>query len=352
MITGFGVAVLVYGPIGTPTHQLSGSTLGAPPKGVFFGNAQEALASGLNLFNATGLGFNWNWTNGTGQFAGPCNASGTLNTTTGLYIYQTNATQADNISGGGGSTTLVCLNSVGVVTNATGTFNDTLNATWYYNNNSTTQFTFNSYNSTNWYANGSFYNSTFGNISSCSQWDNPANPANAFNDSVWNATHINNGNFTPCQTYYEMNNNVTYLPSFGATLNATGTGLNNTTLWSPGQFGYAPSDVVYEVPVIFTNASINGTYEISIAIGGVTPVAQTFYFNDSIGGTTVANDTVLFTFDMTAAWMYDAALNMTGNVTNASSPEIYGAIGVVSIVVTECALNNGMPYCPVAAPIV
>jgi hypothetical protein len=55
---------------------------------------------------------------------------------------------------------------------------------------------------------------------------------------------------------------------------------------------------------------------------------------------------------MTAAWMYDAALNMTGNVTNASAPEIYGAIGVVSIVVTECALNNGMPYCPVAAPIV
>jgi len=339
LIAGFGVAGLIYGPIGTPVHQKSGTTLGAPPKGVVFGNALEVLASSLNLSGAGGFA-NWNWTNATGNFTGPCNASGILNLTGGgHYVYNNTNGTGDNISAGGGNVTLVCLNSVGAVG---GSLGGTLNATWYYNSTGVRQ-TFNSYNATDFMSNGSYLNNSFGNVSSCNQWGTPAN------NTAWNLTHVLNATTgdlnAPCQTYYEMNNNTTWLTSFGGAWN--GTNYVNSTVWSPNQVGYAPNDVIYAVPVIFTNGSINGTYAINIGVGGVTPVAQTFYFNDSIGGTTAAPDTVLFTFDMTAAWLFDASLNMSGMPTPVNASEIYGEIGAVSIVVTECA---GGSYCPIAVP--
>ncbi len=206
--------------------------------------------------------------------------------------------------------------------------------------------TYNSYNATNGMPNGSYDNSslgnfTQGNVSSCNSF------GNATSDATWNMTHVLNSTFRPCATYYEMNNNTTWLDSFAGTYNSTGS-YNNSTLWSENQSGYGPDDVIYQVPVVFTNASVNGTYEIDIGIVGVTPVAQTFYFNDTIGNTTFANDTVLFVFDMTAAWLYDAAINMTGNVTNASTMQIYGAIGLASVVVTECQAG----FCPLAAQVV
>ncbi len=109
LVAGFGVAVLVYGPIGTPFHQLSGSTLGSPPRGVEFGSASEVLATDLNLSNLTGFP-TWNWTNATGNFTGPCNESGIFNGTT--FVGASNNSTPVNISVGGNTTTLVCLNSV------------------------------------------------------------------------------------------------------------------------------------------------------------------------------------------------------------------------------------------------
>ena len=345
LIAGFGAALLAYGPLGTPIHTLAGSSANTPPQGVVFGTAILTTAADLVLTNATGPGnVTWNWTNATGGFNGPCNTSGILNSTNDSYIpYDTNnSTNASaplqNLSALGNSTTLVCLNSVN---------NGMLNATWYYAQNGTPQ-TYNSYNATNWVANGSSFNSSSVNIPSCSNWTST-------NYSNWTTYHDFNStynSFIPCPTYFEMNNNTTYLTSFAGSGNATG-GYNNSTLWSPNQTGYLPNDVVFAVPVIFTNDSINGTYEISVSIQGVTPVAQTFYFNDTIGNTSGAgniyNDTVLFVFDVTAAWLMDLATNITGNVSiNGSIPVIYGSIGTVSVVVTECA----QLVCPLAAPVV
>jgi len=345
VIAGFGAALVVYGPIGTPARQLSGTTIGIPPKGVLFGNAEQVLATGLNLTGTLGNPA-WNWTNSTGAFTGPCNASGVLTNasslSSGAWGYQpgfmNNQTNASNLSSVGGGVTLVCLNSVNT---------GVLNATWYYNG--LTNTTVNSYNATNWIPDGSYDNTTLGNISSCNQWNTTVGTGM----QAWNNTHqINNASFMPCATYYEMNANTTFLPSFGAT--AAGANLTNTTVWAPGQMGYGPDDVVYELPVVFTNASINGTYEIALAIQGVTPVAQTFYFNDVIGGTTAAPDTVLFTFDMTAAWLFDASIVLNSTFqpapANFSTAVIYGAIGIVSSVITECQGFGLSAYCPLAAP--
>ncbi len=339
LIAGFGAALLAYGPLGTPVRSIAGTTAGLAPKGVVLGTASETFASQLNLNNASAPGAaTWNWTNATGGFNGPCNASGILNQTNGSYIpYDTNnSTNASaplqNLSANGNSTTLVCLNSVN---------NGLVNATWYYAQNGSEQ-TYNSYNSTNWVANGSSYNSSAFNIPSCSNWTS----TNFTNWTEYHEFNTTYNSFIPCSTYFEMNNNTTYLTSFGGSGNATG-GYNNSSLWSPNQTGYLPSDVVYALPVIFENSSVNGTYEISVAIQGVTPVAQTFFFNDTIGNTTLQNDTVLFVFDMTVAWLMDLSLNMTGNTTNGSALVVYGSIGTASIIVSECA----QLVCPIEAPV-
>ena len=319
-VAGFGAALVVYGPLGTPARQLSGTSIGIPPKGVFLGNAQELLASDLNLTGAGGWP-SWNWTNASGNFTGPCNESGILNSTSGGYLYSDNATAAYNISSIGGNVTLVCLNSV---------TDGVLNATWYWNGTANT--TVNSYNSSDLIPDGSYDNTPLGNVSSCNQW-NTSSPTGL---DAWNTTHeVRNASFSPCLTYYEMNGNTTWVPSFGGQWN--GTAYLNSTLWAPREMGYGPNDVVYELPVVFTNASYNGTYQISLAIQGATPVAQTFFLNDSIGGTGVAPDTVLFTFDMTAAWLFDTTIliNSTGHAAPTNVSLIYGAIGAGSIVVTE-----------------
>jgi hypothetical protein len=349
VVVGFGAALVIYGPVGTPTRQLSGTTVPVPPRGVMLGNAQEILASALNLTGAAGYP-NWNWTNSSGAFTGPCNASGVLNPANGSYaFFNTNGT-GQNLSTVGGNVTLVCLNSVGVTLD--NLFGGGISATWY-SSPLGNQTSFNTYNNTNFVADGSFYTDGLVNVSSCNQW-NTSTPTGL---AAWNATHIVNGSFRPCATYYEMNNNTTWIPSFGGQFNGTffASGpyidlptFNNSTLWAPDELGYLPTDIVYELPVVFTNASLNGTYEISVAIQGVTPVAQTFYFNDTIGGTSAAPDTVLFVFDMTAAWLYDTTvmLNQTGVPAPTNLSLIYGAIGTTSAVVTEC---QGA-YCPLAAP--
>jgi len=312
MVSGFGAALLPYGPLstGVVSRQISGSGNGIPPTGVIFGAASQVFASQLAL-NVSGLGA-WNWD------GGPCNGSG---------VYESGVYNLTNYSGPASINStapddLVCLNSV---------LGGNVSASWY---NST--FMNNSYDPVTWVADGGWYNNTAQNISSCNDWT-PAGAASA--GPIWNATHVENASsFTPCNTYYEMNANTTYLTSFVGSF-AT----YNSSLWyqwAPNESGYLPSDVVYEVPVTFTNASVNGTYEISIAIAGVTPVVQTFYFNDSLQGGT-SNVTVFFTFDMTAAWLMDLSFNMDGMP--ATIPAIYGAIGTVSTIVTECAPTG----CPV-----
>jgi hypothetical protein len=374
MIAGFGVALVVYGPLGLTAHQISGTTNPIAPPGVYFGNAQQVLASQLDLNNATGLAPygvpGWNWTsNVTGNFTGPCNATGVLNGTLNASLapeYGTwgdNATYAANISAGGNSTTLVCLNAVVPQPNATGVWQGVLNATWYYGNG-TTLLENNTYNSTNFMPNGSYYNSSAsGNLTSCSNW-NTTDPT-GLGLQAWNNSHVYNyttgSTLVPCQTYYEMNNNTSWVPSFAGHWNSTTAVLENSSIWSVNQSGYAPDDVVYELPVVFTNTSINGTYAITVAIQGVTPVAQTFYFNDTIGNvTTASNDTVLFTFDMTAAWAFDTSVELNSSFmpapANASAPLIYGIIGVTSAIVTEClsqfntTLGTVVAFCPTAAP--
>jgi len=321
MVSGFGAALLPYGPLGlgVPSRQISGSSTGVPPTGVYFGNATELFASGLNL-NVSGTGA-WAWTT-AGNFTGPCNGSGVFQS--GVYNL-TNYSNLANINSTA-PVDLVCLNSV---------YGGNVTATWY---NST--FMSNSYDPITWVPNGSTYNNGVENISSCNEWT----PAGASSSgTIWNATHVENlTTFTPCNTYYEMNNNTTYVTSFvgsQAVYNGS-TGEGPWYEWAYNESGYLPGDVLYEVPVLFTPMSVNGTYEISIAIGGVTPVVQTFYFNDSLyGGTT--NVTVEFVFDMTAAWLMDLSFNMDGMP--ATTPMIYGAIGTVSTIVTECAPTG----CPV-----
>jgi len=134
-----------------------------------------------------------------------------------------------------------------------------------------------------------------------------------------------------------MNNNTAMLPSFD--------GVANSTAWVNNETGYMASDVVYEIPVNFNINSTNGLYEISVAIAGVTPVTQTFEFENAVHG--VGNGTVVFVFDMTAAWLYDASYGYNGTgaqPANSTLPEIYGAIGLSSVVITECTSDN---VCPV-----
>ena len=364
LIAGFGAALVVYGPLGLPAHQISGTTNPIAPPGVVFGNAQQVLASKLNLNNSTGqfavtgIG-GWNWTNtATGNFTGPCNGTGVLNGSLNALgapaygVWGDNASFAANISAGGNSTTLVCLNAVEPEPNATGVYEGVLNATWY-NATAMGNWSGGSFNATNFMPDGSYYNtSASGNITSCSDWTT-STPTGLV---AWNNSHVYNyttgSTLVPCQTYYQMDNNTSWEPSFAGHWDPTTSVLENSTIWSVNQSGYAPDDVVYELPVVFTNASVNGTYAISVAIQGVTPVAQTFYFNDTIGHTTAAPDTVLFTFDMTSAWLFDTAVNVTGAPENASAPFVYGIIGITSAIVTECLSGStpGTAYCPTAAP--
>jgi hypothetical protein len=324
VIAGFGAAVLIYGPIGAPYRQLSGSTLGAPPTGVSFGNGQELLASGLPL-TGTGGATNWSWSNTTtGNFSGPCQASGAE--AGGVHYNATNASTAAPITPG--NDTLVCLNSV---------LNGTLNSTWWAGLGPACYLTSATYGKTGIPC-GQNYSANGQNVSSCNNFTAPAGGQPW--QSPWNLTHIDNASFTPCQTFYQQNNNTGILPSF--------VGLNNSTAWvtnSTGnatQMGYLGADVVYEITANFTNKSTNGTFEVSVAITGVTPVAQEFFFNNTVHGG-ASNGTVVFVFDMTAAWLYDASYNYSGNVTNSSLPEIYGAVGLTSVVITECSGNGVCP---------
>ena len=314
VIAGFGAAVLIYGPIGSPYRQLSGSTLGSPPVGVTFGAGQELLASGLALTNTSATAA-WNWTAG-----GPCNASAAW--AGGVNYNATNDSTAAPITAG--NDTLVCLNSV--------TLGGVLNSTWWAGLGAASYLT-NSAGATGIPA-GQSYSANGQNVTSCNSftggWQSP-----------WNLTHINNASFTPCQTFYQQNNNTGILPSFDGLANSTEWVTNNTG--GADQYGYLTSDVVYEITVDFANTSTNGFYEISIAIAGVTPVAQTFVFNDTAHGG-ASSGQVTFVFDMTAAWLFDASYNYSAMPTPSTTPEIYGAIGLSSVVISEC---SGDGVCPV-----
>ncbi len=325
LLAGFGAAVLLYGPLGTPSRQIAGTTLNVPPRGVEFGSAFATYASALDLTNASAGNVSWNWSGG-----GPCNGSGIYYQNHTFSNTTNNVTWNGTVSGG--NTTLVCLNGV---------VGGNLTASWYWN--ATQAITHNTYNATNGLRNSSYYNASGQNISACNETNE--------------VDHMVNLTSAPCDTYFEMNNNTSYLWSGAGTFNSTG-GYNNSTVWSPNQSGYAPDDVVYAVPVVFLNSSVNGTYEISVALAGVTPVAQTFVFNNTMGNTSSAPALVLFTFDMTAAWLMDLSVNATGNATATNLTNgtmlIYGSVGIVSAIVTECgayATSSGLiAVCPVEDP--
>lgn len=315
LLAGFGAAILVYGPLGVPFRQIGGSTLNVPPTGVSFGSAQVMEASALGANNTTGgpnLNVTFNYT-AQGFVQGPCNHTG---------VWESNSTAATaanesyTLTNG---TTLVCLNAVE---------NGALNATWYgpaLNNSYTAGGA----------VNGSYYTlPSGGKISSC---DN-ASLFQYFNELQANGSYA--GQYLPCSTYFEMNNNTDYLTNFNATSE------NSSSLWSPNQTGYAPGDLLYVVPVFFANTTLNATYEVTISIDGVTPVAQNFYFSDTGNGT---SSEVLFSFDMTAAWLMDLSIDANGTAFNSTLMPIYASIGVTSAIVSQCGLASGLPVCPIAA---
>jgi hypothetical protein len=348
VVTGFGAALLIYAPVGVPYRQLSGGGLGVPPVGVWFGTEGDALATALALTNATVYNPVWNWTNASGAYTGPCNASGLLVPASGTYLPFDDVPTAVPVTSG--NVTLVCLNSVGPTFDAP--YGGGISATWYADPLGN-PLTNNSYNLTNFMANGSTYSNGQDNVTSCNSWE--ATPPNPSWESPWNLTHIDNATFEPCATYYEQNNNTTWVPSFkGQYLGIFASGVYvdlpdyvNSTVWAPDEFGYGPSDVIYQVSVLFNNtSSTDGIYEISISIGGITPVAQTFYFDNLVHGGSEGPGRVLFVFDQTAAWLFDATYDMTGHVTPSFAPEIYGAVGTVSTIVSECTSDS---VCPVQA---
>jgi hypothetical protein len=309
VIAGFGAAVLVYGPIGQPYRQLSGSTLGSPPVGVSFGTGGELMATGIPLVNASGF-TNWTWNMGINN-TGPCNTSGVL--TAGVY----NATYG-NVTVG--NDTLVCLNAVMP--------GGSLNSTWYAGLSTPSYLT--DLQGATGIPSGQNFSANGQTVSSC----------NSFTDGSWNATHIDNASFTPCNTFYQMNNNTAIEPSFDGMANSTAWVLNTTAN------GFESTDVVYMIPVVFSNLSTNGLYEISVAIAGVTPVPQTFLFNNMVQGG-ASSGTVVIVFDMTAAWLFDATYGFNGTgaaPANSTMPEIYGAIGLASVVITQCTIDG---VCPV-----
>jgi len=336
IIAGFGAAVLIYGPIGTPYRQLSGSGLGAPPVGVSLGSSEQVMASGLPAYNSTtpnvfDLG-------GYSNASSVCNASGVWSpgTATGLaFTSGNNTTNAGTITAG--NITYVCLNSVGANTTAPfGIVNSTWNAglvgaSYLMDAQGATFIPIDE----NYSANGQ-------TVASCNNFTAPASALPW--QSPWNVTHVYNSSFLPCDTFYQMNANTTVVPSFDGVLNATGAIPGNSTIWVHNQTGYQSADLVYEVTVNFATTSTNGYYEISIAIGGVTPVTQVFYFNNTVGG--VGNASVIFVFDMTAAWLFDGSYsyNGTGAVTSSfANPEIYGAIGLTSTLVSQCTSDGICP---------
>lgn len=332
VIAGFGAAVLIYGPIGSPYRQLTGTSSYTPPVGVTFGTGQAVLGSQLpapsasqpNVFNLGGYS----------NASSVCNASGVFSYgAVGIPLFSLGT---GNITSG--NTTYVCLNSVGA--NATAPFG-IVNSTWnagLVGGKTLTDLQGQTYipEDQNYSANGQ-------NVASCNNFTAPA--GSAIWQSSWNLTHINNGSFTPCNTFYQMNSNTTVIPSFDGVLNSTGKAPGNSSTWVINETGYLASDVVYEVPVNFNGSATDGLYQFSVDIGGVTPVAQVFNLNYTGHG--LSNATVVFVFDMTAAWLFDASYsyNGTGGVpSNSTLPEIYGAIGLVSMIVTECASNG---VCPV-----
>jgi len=351
MIAGFGAAVVIYGPLGAPTHQIFRSTTPVPPPGVSFGNASAVQAINLNLTGVDNASINWTWFSSSGSgINGPCNGSFEVGNNSSGYAEVNAANTSYNVSAG--NVTLVCLNSVVPTLSGDGQWVGNLTSPWYAT-------TGNTWNQTDFMATGSNFTSTVGTVASCNGNNSSAyaTGTSSFPPAIWNLTHTENLTTNApeevCSTYYEQNANTSWLPTFaGHWDEATGV-LNNSTPWETNQSGYAPDDIVYQVPVIFTNASAPGVYAISVGIEGVTPVAETFYFNDTIGGTTGAPGIVLFTFDLTAAWQYDAGvqLNSTGQASpvNESAPLIYGAIGTESAIVTECVLQGTAFVCPSAS---
>jgi hypothetical protein len=336
VIAGFGAAVLIYGPIGSPYRQLSGSTLGSPPVGVSFGTGEEVLATGLPAYNhTTPNAFD---VGGYSNASSVCTAAGVFSPglATGLGFNLTSG----NVTAG--NTTYVCLNSVGNLT--AGGPVGFVNSTWSAGLVGTGYLS-DLQGFTAIPDNQSYVNATYGqNITSCNNFTAPATSAPW--QSPWNLTHIDNASFVPCNTFYQMNGNTSVLPSFDGVRNATGAAPGNSTIWVVNQTGYLSADVVYEIPVTFANTSTNGTYEISVDIAGVTPVTQTFLFNDTVHGA-ASGGTVVFVFDMTAAWLFDASYSYNGTgatPSNSTMPEIYGAIGLSSVIITECSSDN---VCPV-----
>jgi len=353
IVTGFGSAVLIYGPIGTGYRQLSGSTIPIPPVGVQFGNAQEIIASSLPAYNTTtpnvfGIG-------GYSNASSLCNASGVFSpdlasvfpseTYPGLNL-NFNLTWGNVTSG---NETFVCLNSVGANYYANPTAPEwagLVNSTWYAGLFGTTYLT--DLQGQTYVPNNQSWTNGAQTIQSCNNFTAPASaPVWA---SPWNMTHINNMSFTPCNTFYQMNNNTTVLPSFDGVNYFNGVGWSgtpdNSTNWVLNESGYMGADDVYEIPVIFENTSTNGIYEICLSITGITPLEQCFNFNVTVTATG-ANASVVFLFDMTAAWLYDTSYsyNGVGAVTSTTThPEIYGAVGLSTLTVTQCSSDG---VCPV-----
>jgi hypothetical protein len=117
--------------------------------------------------------------------------------------------------------------------------------------------------------------------------------------------------------FFASNRYTEYVPIWNNTAPT-----NSSTFWSPDETGFDPDDLVFVIGLGF-NASLppDLPYQVTVSIGGVTPVPQTFYVETpGVSGTANANLTIIF--DMTASWT-------TSNETDGPTPEI----GEISLVV-------------------
>ncbi len=337
LITGFGLAGYWFGTFSHTFSQASVSGFETAPYGVVFLTAGAQYASMIPNLNFTA-----NNTTGT---VGPCqnlssdgpgtnelNQSGATNYT---VLSAANSTNSRNTT-----ETIICLDAVndGAVSYLWGAHT----------------------NQTSWDSIGSAANNT---------------TAPLFNESLENLTGnasgagsvltipgcdpvVGNGtNATAAYTklancaFFAGNNQTTFYPHAGF-YNSTGVWINEANAsspdpayWAPGQTGYAPSDLVFYAAIGFVNAVPNTTYEAEVSFAGATPIPQVFWLNTGAGG----NETVIFVFDMTIAWL----TGLTGadyGFANATGPfysSIIASINTFSVTVSQCGIDaQSMVACP------
>lgn len=368
LVAGFGLAGYWFGTFSHVYSQATATGFESAPYEVKFLSAAVTSAAYLPDVNYTGV----TWNSTTGPCSIPVNASfvgmGVNGTNASAnMLNQAGALNPLNLSAGdaynytlNGTYNLVCLNAI---TNGTVTYlwqnylisNGTLNATGWNNvalaaNNITALPQFN-VSLADLTGNATQTNNSI-NVTGC----NPVVALNLTDNDT--AAELANCPF------FVGNNQTTYVPHAGfywdATDNGTaGTwvntanGTNETSFWHPNQYGYLPGDQVFYIAMQFGGPAgtlPNMTYEVVISMAGATPIPQAFFVSTGAGG---VNETLVFAFDMTAAWYsalpggYYGYPGANQTLTGGFDSAIYAAVDTFSATVSQCYVDAaGAMACP------